>query len=104
MIPRVVTAFIGASLITFWMFLGMSEVSKWFKERDPTQYFRVTQFIPQDTSRRPRRFLVPRAQPERVVITADETERALIPVEPRFSDDTTENVVPTEVVLDPLAD
>ncbi|MFO7286175.1 MAG: hypothetical protein LOD94_00685 [Gammaproteobacteria bacterium] len=64
MIPRYLVAFVGASLITSAMLLGMNEVARRLKERDPTQYFQISSFIPAPEDRRPRRPPAPQARPE----------------------------------------
>jgi hypothetical protein len=62
---RLLFAVIGAAAITIGMLLGMNEIAKKFRERDPTRYFSVTDFIPAEGIRKPRLAPTPEAQPER---------------------------------------
>jgi len=64
MIPRYLAAFVGASLVTSAMLLGMNEVARRLKDRGPTQYFRISSFVPAPESRRPVRPPAPQTRPE----------------------------------------
>jgi len=65
MIVRYVTAGIGASLITAAMLLGMNGIAQKFKERDPTRYFGIADFVSLPDDGRPRRPRAPATPPER---------------------------------------
>lgn len=51
--------------MTLALLYGMHFVTKRFEERDPTQYFPITEFIPASERRMPPRPPTPQAPPER---------------------------------------
>ena len=65
MIARYVTAAVGASLITGAMLVGMNQVAQKFKERAPTKYFGITDFVALPRDGRPRPPPAPAIPPER---------------------------------------
>ena len=65
MIVRYLTAAVGGSLITIAMLLGMNQVAEKFKERDPTRYFGVVDFVALPEGRRPTPPPAPTIPPER---------------------------------------
>ena len=62
---RLVIASIGGAVITISILLGMSEIAVKFRERDPTRYFRIVDFIPAPDGWRRPEFRDPTLPPER---------------------------------------
>ncbi|WP_428102765.1 hypothetical protein [Candidatus Rariloculus sp.] len=82
---RLVIASIGGALITFTILLGMSEVAQKFRERDPTRYYRIVDFIPAPDGWRRPEFRDPALPPERTQLPY-EGSGPTIAVEPPSAD------------------
>ena len=52
MLSRFLVALVGGIVITVAILLGMTEITKRFRDRDPTRYFRITDVIPAPDGRR----------------------------------------------------
>lgn len=99
MIVRYVTAAIGGSLITVAMLLGMNEVAQKFKERDPTRYFSVVDFVALPQDRRPVRPPPPAMPPERPQIDVRTPGSSPLPLQmPTIDDD---RVAPPPLIPEP---
>jgi hypothetical protein len=85
MFYRLFCAFIGASVITITMFLGMSEIVELFEQRDPARYFQIVDFIPSSGARRRPDLVLPESQPSRPRVDQEPGGRAVIEAEPSFS-------------------
>src|SRR5690606_41557075 len=81
MVARIVVSVVGGSVITVAMLLGMNEVTKHFKDRDPTQYFVITDFIPGPERRVPTPLPAPAPLPERAQINLNDTHAPRPPAE-----------------------
>jgi len=80
MVPRLLIAFAGASLITSAMLLGMNRIAQSLKERDPIQYFQISAFTPAPESRRPKPIPPPAVPPELPRIDFREPRDTRVPV------------------------
>lgn len=79
---RLPLAVLGAAAITIGLLLGMNEIAKKFRERDPTRYFTVTEFIPAEGIRKPRLARNPEAQPERPSVLYEPSAPQVTPSRP----------------------
>ena len=100
MIGRYLAATIGGSVITLAMLLGMNEIAEQFKERDPTRYFSVVDFVALPKDRRPSPPPVPAVPPERPRIDV-RTQNTRLPVQIPSVDQ--ERVSPPPLIPDPDA-
>lgn len=82
---RLVIAIVGASIITVGMFLGMSRIVAIFRQRDPTQYFQIRDFIPAPKGRRLPNLNLPESQPARAKTDSLKPGETAIEAEPSFS-------------------
>ena len=82
---RLVIASIGGALITITILLGMSEVAQKFRERDPTRYYRIVDFIPAPDGWRRPEFRDPTLRPERTQLPY-EGSGTTVAVEPPSAD------------------
>ncbi len=64
-VARLVIASIGGAIITISILLAMSEIAAKFRERDPTRYFRIVDFIPAPDGWQRPEFRDPTLPPER---------------------------------------
>lgn len=102
MIVRYVTAAIGGSLITVAMLLGMNEVAQKFKERDPTRYFGIVDFVALPESRRPTPPPAPAVPPERPRVEVRTSTATSLPLQiPRVDQ---ERVIPPPLIPEPDPD
>lgn len=65
MVPRLLIAIVGGGLITSAMLIGMSQFAQRFKERDATEYFQISSFMPAPEGGRPARPPAPATPPDR---------------------------------------
>ena len=84
-VARIVIASIGGAIITVSILLGMSGIAEKFRERDPTRYFRIVEFIPAPDGWRRPEFRDPTLPPERAQLPY-EGPRAAIPVDTPSAD------------------
>ena len=77
---RILIASIGGAIITVSILFGMSEIAAKFRERDPTRYFRIVDFIPAPDGWRRPEFRDPTLPPERAQLPY-EGEGAAVAVE-----------------------
>ncbi len=84
MLNRLFLAFVGGSLITIGMFLGMSEIVEMFNQRDPTRYFQVD-FIQGPGGRRLPNLPLPESQPSRATLDRLTTDDPDIEAAPSFT-------------------
>jgi len=83
MVGRILTAVVGAAIVTTSMLLGMHQVTKHFYDTDPTQYFGIAEFIPgPDGRRRPSPPPVPEAPPDRPQLQYQRSGDARLPLDP----------------------
>lgn len=95
---RLVIAFIGGTAVTIALLLLMNEATKHFKDRDPTRYFGIVDFIPAPEGGLPRPPPAPRAQPERAQLPYDRSGDAALPLDrPSVQDEQPERAVPVPV-------
>jgi hypothetical protein len=103
MLKRLSYAFVGASIVTFVLILGMSEIAKYFERPDSVEvYMRVMDFIPGSGARRLPDRRMPEAAPERArvgsgEITTQQLEEFQLPAE--FEQETQD--IDVRVELDP---
>lgn len=71
MLKRLSYAVVGASVVTFVLILGMSQIAEFFERPDSDVYMRVMDFIPGSGARRLPDKRMPRAQPERAQVETD---------------------------------
>ncbi len=87
MLKRLSYAFVGASVVTFVLVFGMSQIAKFFERPDSVEvYMRVMDFIPGSGARRLPDRRMPEAAPERARvgsgdIAAEQLEDYQAPVE-----------------------
>lgn len=82
MVVRILTALVGGAVITTGMLLGMHEATKHFKDKDPTRYFGIVDFIPAPEDRSaPEPPPKPQAPPERPRVPYEPTDAPTLPVE-----------------------
>ncbi len=98
-VARILIASIGGAIITVSILLGMSEIAAKFRERDPTQYFRIVDFIPAPDGWRRPEFRDPTLPPERAQLPFD-GEGAAVPVEVPEADIGTIDADVAPVVID----
>ena len=72
MLKRYSVAFVGATVVTVILILGMSEVAKLFERTDSQVYMRVMDFIPGSGARRLPDKRMPEAQPDRTQVGSGE--------------------------------
>lgn len=98
MVLRIVVASIGGAAVTIALLLLMNEATKHFKDRDPTRYFGIADFIPAPEGRLPTPPPAPGAQPERAQLRYDRSGDATLPVaRPSVEDERPEPAVPVPV-------
>ena len=68
---RLLIASIGGAIITLSILLGMSGIAEKFRERDPTRYFRIVDFIPAPDGWQRPEFRDPTLPPERAQLPYD---------------------------------
>lgn len=68
---RLLIACIGGAIITLSILLGMSGIAEKFRERDPTRYFRIVDFIPAPDGWQRPEFTDPTLPPERAQLPYD---------------------------------
>jgi hypothetical protein len=79
---RILTALLGGLVVTTGLLFAMSEVTERFRERDPTEYFRID-FIPWTGGRRlPPPPPAPSAQPDRPQVDYGPSPATRLSVEP----------------------
>ena len=81
---RIILAFVGGSIITVGIFLGMSQIAELFSRRDPTKYFQID-FIPPPSGRRLPNLPLPQSQPSRANVDVLRTDEAEIEAAPSFA-------------------
>lgn len=82
MLPRLLTAILGALVITFALLLFMNRAANYFTERDMLQYFDIREFIPNEQrDARPRRPPDPQRPPPMPDIELDPAPRPLPSIE-----------------------
>lgn len=64
MVFRLLTALVGALVITASLLLGMDALTSVFRERDAVRYFRITDILPSPEPGKPERPAPVRRQPE----------------------------------------
>lgn len=81
MILRLLTALVGALVVTASLLLGMDAVTSVFRERDTGRFFRIMDVLPSQDDGRPERPAPARRQPEleNPGFTADEAAGPLEP-------------------------
>lgn len=79
-VARILIASIGGAIITVSILYGMSGIAAKFRERDPTRYFSIVDFIPAPDGWRRPEFRDPTLPPERAQLPY-EGEDAAIAVE-----------------------
>lgn len=82
---RLIIASIGGAIITLSILLGMSGIAEKFRERDPTRYFRIVDFIPAPDGWQRPEFRDPTLPPERAQLPYEESGAA-VAVEPPSAD------------------
>lgn len=97
---RLILAGVGAAAITIAMLLGMSEVVELFTQRDPTRYYRVTDFIPGAGGRRRPELVLPEVQPRRATIEHDISGQSSIDELPNFNASGAISATPQPLRLD----
>ncbi|HEX6992589.1 MAG TPA: hypothetical protein VF339_00425 [Gammaproteobacteria bacterium] len=101
MIVRYITAAIGGGLITVAMLLGMNEVAQKFKERDPTRYFGIVDFVALPEDRRPARPPAPATPPERPRIDVQTPGSTALPLHMPSVDPDPDRVAPPPLIPEP---
>lgn len=98
-VTRILIASIGGAIITVSILFGMSEIAAKFRERDPTRYFRIVDFIPAPDGWQRPEFRDPTLPPERAQLPY-EGEGAAVAVEAPEADIGTIGVDVAPVVIE----
>lgn len=96
---RILIASVGGAIITVSILFGMSEIAAKFRERDPTRYFRIVDFIPAPDGWQRPEFRDPTLPPERAQLPYED-EGAAVAVETPEADIGTIDVDVAPVVID----
>jgi hypothetical protein len=100
MIGRYIAAAVGGTVITLAMLLAMNQVALKFKDRDPTRYFGIVDFVAlPEGSRRPQPPPAPTQPPARPQIDIQRSGGGNLPVSmPRVDED---RVAPPPLIPEP---